>query len=173
MCLLLCAQHGHSLDGVQIRCRSTRHDENRLMNLPAEVKVQRVIVGLEEPTVGRDKQSREAGLPTGPAKRRQTRMPGGVGGAAGAILPSPTDLAPRYIFRVVPKVGCLLSCLNTTMQTVSSSTSKRRWYGNLFMLARLNPHGSQWWLLGFRSTEEMTDSSSSQNEDKTLSEISA
>ena len=57
------------------------------MNLPAEVKVQRVIVGLEEPTVGRDKQSREAGLPTGPAKRRQTRRPGGVGGEAGAILP--------------------------------------------------------------------------------------
>jgi len=47
-----------------------------------------------------------------------------------------------HIFRVTPNSGCLLSCLNTTMNTVSSSISYRRWYGNLFIFARLNPQGS-------------------------------
>lgn len=45
---VVCAEHGHSPDGVQVSCRETRHDENKIMKILAEVKVRRVIGGLKE-----------------------------------------------------------------------------------------------------------------------------
>ena len=44
----VCAQHGHSPNGVQVPCMKTRNHESDLTKIPAEVKEWRVTGALKE-----------------------------------------------------------------------------------------------------------------------------